>query len=81
MNIAVVMNMSFNTDGFVRQPTGASLVVQMVKNPSVNAGDTGSTPGSGRIPWRNGNTLQDSCLENSIDEGAVWATVQRAGHD
>ena len=51
------MNMSFNTDGFVRQPTGASLVVQMVKNPSVNAGDTGSTPGSGRIPWKNGNTL------------------------
>ena len=35
MNFAVVMNMSFNTDGFVRQPTGASLVAQMVKNPPV----------------------------------------------
>ena len=69
VNFAVVMNMSFNTDGFVRQPTGASLVVQMVKNPSVNAGDTGSTPGSGRIPWKNGNTLQYSCLGNPMDRG------------
>ena len=42
--------MSFNTDGFVRQPTGAFLVAQMVKNPSANAGETGSTPGSGRSP-------------------------------
>ena len=30
--------------------------------------DTGSIPGSGRSPGgRNGNTLQDSCLENSMD--------------
>ena len=24
---------------------------------------------------RNGNPLQDSCLENSMDRGAWWATV------
>ena len=78
------MNMSFNTDGFVRQPTGAFLVVQIVKNPSVNAGDTESTPGSGRIPWRNGNTLQYSCLGNPMDRGTWWVQsigLQRTGHD
>ena len=35
----------------------------MVKNPPVNAGDTGSIPGSGRSPEEGkGNPLQDSCL-------------------
>ena len=48
----------------------------MVKNllplPSSNAGDVrdmGSIPGSGGSPGgRNGNPLQDSCLENPITE-------------
>ena len=41
-----------------------------------NAGDPGSTPGSGISPGgRNGNSLQYSCLENSTDRGAWWATV------
>ena len=46
-----------------------------VKNPPANAGDAGSTPGSGRSPGeRNGNPLQYSCLENPKDR--VWrATV------
>ena len=36
-----------------------------VKNPSANAGDLGSIPGSGRSPGEgNGNPLQYSCLEN-----------------
>ena len=48
----------------------------MVKNPPVNAGDAGSIPGSGRSPGEgNGNLLQYSCLENSIDREAWWATV------
>ena len=46
----------------------------MVKNPPANAGDTrevGSIPGSGRSPGiGNGNPLQYSCLENSMDRGA-----------
>ena len=29
----------------------------------------------------NGNLLQYSCLENSMDRGAWQATVQRVGHD
>ena len=36
-----------------------------------SAGDPGSMPGSGRSPGEgNGNPLQYSCLENSIEEGA-----------
>ena len=49
----------------------------MVKNPPVNAGDMGSTSGSGRSPGeRNDNPLQYSCLENSMDRGAWRATVR-----
>ena len=41
-----------------------------------NAGDLGSIPGSGRSPGEgNGNPLQYSCLENSTDGRAWWATV------
>ena len=51
----------------------------MVKDPPVNAGDTGnlgSIPGQGRsLGEGNGNPLQYSCLENPMDRGAWWATV------
>ena len=43
-----------------------------------NAGEPGSNPGSGRSPGEgNGNPLQYSCLENSMDREAWWATVHR----
>ena len=58
---------------------GASLVAQLVKNLPANAGDArdvGSIPGLGRGPGgEHGNPLQYSCLENSTDGGAWWATV------
>ena len=51
----------------------------VVKNPSASAGDAedeGSVLGSGRSPGVvNGNPLQYSCLEKSMDRGAWWATV------
>jgi len=51
----------------------------VVKNQSANAGgarDVGLMPGSGRCPGEgNGNPLQYSCLENSMDRGAWWVTV------
>ena len=49
----------------------ASLVAQMVKNlPTM--WETRSVPGLGRAPGEgNGNPLQDSCLENSMD-GVAW---------
>ena len=38
-------------------------------------GDTGLIPGLGRSPGEgNGYPLQYSCLENSMDKGAWWAT-------
>ena len=47
-----------------------------VKASAWNAGDPGSIPASGRSPGEgNGNPLQYSCLENSMEGGALWATV------
>ena len=47
-----------------------------IKASAWNAGDTGSIPGLGRSPGEgNGNPLQYSCLENSMEGGAWWATV------
>ena len=46
------------------------------KESACHAGDPGSIPGLGRSPGEgNGNPLQYSCLENSIDRGAWQATV------
>ena len=46
------------------------------KEPACNAGDLGSIPGSGRSPGEgNGNPLQQSFLENSMDRGAWRAIV------
>ena len=51
----------------------------MVKNLPANAGDArdmGLIPVSGRSPGKgNGNSLQDSCLENPMDKEAWQATV------
>ena len=56
----------------------------MVKSLTCSAGGLGSIPGSGRSPGvGNGNPLQCSSLENSINKGDWWATVQggqRVGH-
>ena len=50
-----------------------------MKNPLASAGvagETGLIPGPGRSPGGgNGNPLQYSCLENSMDRGAWRATV------
>ena len=46
------------------------------KASTCNAGDPGLIPGSGRSPGEgNSNPLQHSCLEDSTDRGAWWATV------
>ena len=50
----------------------------MVKNPPADAGDTGDpglSPGSVRSPGvGNGNPLQYSCLESSMDSRA-WCSI------
>ena len=54
---------------------------EAVKHLPADAGDaedSGSIPGSGRsLGEGNGNPLQNSCLENSMDRGALGATVHR----
>ena len=46
------------------------------KESTCNVGDLDSIPGLGRSPGEgNGNPLQCSGLENSMDRGAWWATV------
>ena len=51
----------------------------VVKNPSASGGnprELGSIPGLERSPrGGNGNPLQYSCLENSMDRGAWWAII------
>ena len=46
------------------------------KESACNTEDPGLIHGSGRSPGEgNGNPLQYSCLENSTDRGAWWATL------
>ena len=56
--------------------TPAASQVAVVKNLPASARDEGSIPGSGRSPGEgHGYSLRYSCLENSMDRGAWWATV------
>ena len=56
----------------------AKKILSAVKNPPASAGgigDSGSIAGLGKSPGGgNGNQLQYSCLENSMDRGTWWAT-------
>ena len=46
------------------------------KESACSVGDLGSIPGFGKSPGEgNDNSLQYSCLENSMDRGAWWAAV------
>ena len=57
--------------GYLGFPGGSD-----VKESAHKAGDPGLIPGSGTSPGEgNGNPLQYSCLENSMDRGAWWAIV------
>ena len=63
------------------------IVALVVKNPPASAADVrdeGSIPGLRGSPGLGkGNPVQYSCLENSMDRGAWWATVHgvRKRHD
>ena len=48
----------------------------VVKNLPANAGDVGSIPGLGKPPGEgNGNSLQYSCLDYSMEAGGWGTTV------
>ena len=53
------------------------LIIKKLPAKAGDARDAGSVPGSGRFPAEgNGNPLQCSCLENSMDRGAWRDSVQ-----
>ena len=63
---------------------GGFLCSVSCKESTCNAGNMGSIPGSGRSPEEtNDNSLQYSCLENSMDKGGWWAIdhgIAKIGH-
>ena len=66
--LIIELDISYFSPGF---PGGSDS-----KESACNSGDLGWTPGSGRSPGEiNGNPLQYSYLENSMDKGAWWTTV------
>ena len=53
-------------------------MVKSLPTNAANTRDVGSIPGLGEFPrGRYGNPLQYSCLENSMDREAWWATIHR----
>ena len=80
--VAAPRYISTNSVGFhFPTPSPASLIFSLYgpggsdgKESAHNVGDLGSIPGLGRCPGEgNGNPLQYSCLENSMDRRA-WLT-------
>ena len=65
----------------MKQKLGASHLVLVAKNPPANARDAALIPDLERTPGEgNGNPLQYSCLENSMDRGDWWTTVHRVAN-
>ena len=71
----VELNRKEKDFSFFLTRTSPMKIYGLFKNPPANVKDM-STPGSDRSPGvGNGNSLQYSYLENSMDKGAWWATV------
>ena len=59
-------------------PDGSVVKIKILPASGGVMGESGSVPGSGRCSGEgNGNSLQYSCLENSMDRGPRKATVHR----
>ena len=68
MSLPFKLGTSMRYTGFLSGSEGKESACSVV--------DPGLIPGSGRSPGEgNGNPLQYSCLENSMDRGTWWATV------
>ena len=66
----------FSSTFSIREYLRASQVALVVKNPPANTGYEGSILGSGILPGGGHDSpLQYSCLENTMDREAWWATV------
>ena len=61
---------------FIQKSSPVTQLVKILPNDTGDRGDMGSIPGLGRFPREgNGNPLQYSCLENSMDREAWLTTV------
>ena len=74
------MSQLFASGGQILNPGIAAKGFPVGKETICNAGDAGDTdsiPGLGRFPGgEHDNPLKYSCLENSMDREAWWATVR-----
>ena len=71
--IYIYVYMYVYTHTHMRSPGGSGS-----KESACNVGDLSSIPGSGRSPGKeNGNPVQYSCMENTMDRRAWQATVHR----
>ena len=80
-NCYISISYSYRFNCMLSKFIWAYLGALVVKNPPAKAGDVrdaGLIPGLGRCPGGgHGNPVQYSCVENPMDIGAWWATVQR----
>ena len=81
-NWATNLPLSFHFDGLIRIEVVKTKEQKVPpcssdrKESAHDVGDLGLIPGLGRSPEEgNGNPLQYSCLENSMDRGAWWSTA------
>ena len=78
MSNVIVYKIVYNTQNYRLQFLGFPSRANS-KASTCTAGDLGLTPGLERSPEEeNGNPLQYSCLENSMESGAWWAAVHGA---
>ena len=79
MTIMILMVLSYSCMMYVEMWINLfwiSAVAQMAKKRKICLQNLQLIPGSGRSPEEgNGNSLQCSCLENSMDRRVWWATV------
>ena len=75
---------NFNQKKFLNYIWVLSVILQSFlgcldgKESAHHEGDLGSVPGLGRSPGEgNGNPLQYTCLENSMDRGSWWVTLHK----
>ena len=77
LNICYIGKQLFKNTKDLFRKQGASLWLRC-KESACTAGDPGLMPGLERFPREgNGNPLQSSCLENSMDRGDWQATLFR----
>ena len=75
-NISIFFSENFGSCYCLLTGFQMALVVKNQPASAADIRDVGLIPGSGRYPGGgNGNQVQCSCLENSMDRGAWWAVV------